>query len=120
MRVVHVLRKPLSEGTVAANTLRHGCGGLNIDASRIACRTGEVLTTHTQGAGAATADDKVYGKYEGGFTTHQTKGQKQGRWPGNLILQHLPGCRRGCVPRCPVGVLDEQSGTSRFYKQVGG
>lgn len=42
MRVIHVLRKPLSESTVAANTLKHGTGGLNIDASRI--RTGEDTT----------------------------------------------------------------------------
>ena len=36
-----LFRKPLSEGTVAANVLRHGTGALNIDASRIP--TGENL-----------------------------------------------------------------------------
>lgn len=30
-----LLRKPLSEKSLAANTLRHGVGGINIDASRI-------------------------------------------------------------------------------------
>lgn len=35
MKMIHVLRKPLSKSTVAANTLEHGTGGLNIDASRI-------------------------------------------------------------------------------------
>jgi len=30
-----VARKPLSESSVAANVLKHGCGALNIDASRI-------------------------------------------------------------------------------------
>ncbi len=34
MIVITIARKPL-EGTVAANVLRHGCGGINIDASRI-------------------------------------------------------------------------------------
>ena len=34
MRVIHVLRKPLSEKTVAANTLKHGVGGLNIDGGK--------------------------------------------------------------------------------------
>ena len=77
MRVIHVLRKPLSEGTVAANTLKHGTSGLNIDASR----------------------------HEGG------------RWPANVILQHLDGCGGVCEPGCPVTRLD---GASRFYKQVGG
>ena len=121
MRVVHLLRKPLSEGTVAANALKHGVGGINIDASRISYRSG--------------AD--------------------QGRWPANLILQHLDGCKcdgvkkvKGigggsskkapnevygkwdhfhpsnhtdkdgketvanwaCEPGCPVARLDEQSG----------
>lgn len=57
MRIIHVLRKPLSEGAVAANTLKHGAGGLNIDASRVA-------------------------------------GSGSGRWPANMILQHLDGCTR--------------------------
>ena len=38
-RMIHVLRKPLSEGTVASNVLKHGTGGLNIDASRISFRS---------------------------------------------------------------------------------
>ena len=35
MKIVHILRKPLSEGSVADNVLKHGCGGLNIDGTRI-------------------------------------------------------------------------------------
>jgi hypothetical protein len=34
MLVITVTRKPL-EGTVASNSLKWGCGGINIDASRI-------------------------------------------------------------------------------------
>ncbi len=34
-RIVTVARKPLSEATVTKNVLKHGAGGLNIDASRI-------------------------------------------------------------------------------------
>ena len=89
MRVIHVLRKPLSEGTVAANVLKHGCGGLNIDASRIA---GEPWTWGTQtdirGGG--------YGSKRPGdgdvFATN-VQSDPKGRWPANLILQHLDGCR---------------------------
>jgi len=87
MKVIHVLRKPKSEGSVAQNVLKHGTGALNIDASRIG--TGE----------------RPVG----------------GRWPANLILQHLDGCRcEGvkkvtgtnwiCVEGCPVKALDEQTG----------
>ena len=36
MKSIHVLRKPCSESTVAANVLRHGTGGINVDGSRIA------------------------------------------------------------------------------------
>ena len=34
-------RKPLSEGTVATNVLRHGTGALNIDAGRVAVPEGD-------------------------------------------------------------------------------
>lgn len=34
MKVITLLRKPL-EGSVADNTLKHGCGALNIDATRV-------------------------------------------------------------------------------------
>ena len=33
--IITILRKPL-EGTVAENTLKHGCGALNIDDTRVA------------------------------------------------------------------------------------
>ena len=142
MKVIHVLRKPLSEKTVASNTIKHGTGGLNIDACRI--RTADNLN-----------------------------GGPIGRWPANVILQHLDGCvkvglrevsrdlrdatgegalvqtneHKGggqwkssgrslgrtvelvgdwiCEPGCPVARLDSQSGdadegVSRFYLQVGG
>lgn len=35
MKTIHVLRKPCSESTVAANVLRHGTGAINVDATRI-------------------------------------------------------------------------------------
>lgn len=114
MRMIHVLRKPLSEGTVAANTLKHGCGGLNIDDARIAS-PGESIQTHSRSPEASAKENRpVYGEY-GPLKTHQTEGQKRGRWPANVILQHLDGCRcegvkRICESGCPVARLDEQSG----------
>ena len=35
MRVLHLLRKPLTESSIVQNTCVHGVGGLNVDASRI-------------------------------------------------------------------------------------
>ena len=110
MRVIHVLRKPLSEGTVAANTLRHGTGGLNIDASRITSH-GDRANESGGGAGAGRYDDGVlsrteertYGGTLGGRVADPHPG---GRWPANVILQHLDGCRcdgtkrvKGCAGR---------------------
>ena len=90
MRVIHVLRKPRSEGTVAANVLKHGCGGINIDASRVAA-PGETISNHSRGDESAISKG-IYGD-SAGQETHQTEGQKSGRWPANVILQHLDGCR---------------------------
>jgi hypothetical protein len=84
MRVIHVLRKPLSEGTVASNTLKHGVGGLNIDASRIA--HDEPITVKKAQVGG----NRIYnqsGRYEA-----TTELKPSGRWPANVILQHLDGC----------------------------
>jgi hypothetical protein len=102
MRVIHVLRKPLSEGNVAANVLKHGCGALNIDVSRIS--TSESLLG---GAYAEQGTDRYDGaenwryKRKGGAGEFQ---QPTGRWPGNLILEHLPGCRKAGHRQVPGSV----------------
>ena len=90
MRVIHVLRKPLSEGTVAANVLKHGCGGINIDASRIGS------STRTNASKAVKGNREVLGPSSGGGGfAHGTETvvHNHGRWPANVILQHLDGCR---------------------------
>ena len=88
VRVIHVLRKPLSEGTVASNVLKHGCGGLNIDASRIGtsdyCGGGSKMSS----SGHTLSEFESYEKGSGWVA-----GSVSGRWPANLILQHLDGCR---------------------------
>ena len=92
MRVLHILRKPLSEGTVAANTLRHGCGGLNIDASRVGTH-GEVLSCSI--ADPYHAKDGTQRTWNPTTTRGVERSQHSaGRWPANVILQHLDGCRR--------------------------
>ncbi len=95
MKVIHVLRKPVSEGSVAQNVLKHGTGALNIDTSRISGVGPEVT-----GQGFRT------GKYGGqiGWGDPTLSGQPsnpspKGRWPANLILQHLDSCRCDGVKR---------------------
>ena len=122
MKVVHVLRKPCSESTVAANVLRYGTGALNIDASRVS--TSDNLNG---GAYAANPTERWDGaenwRYKRG--EHGNAGdyqQPSGRWPANLVLQHLDGCVQDgtetvaawtCAPGCPVAGLDAQSGVTK-------
>jgi len=81
--------KPL-EGNFTQNALKHGVAGLNIDGARIG--TNEVITNHSRGEESA----KSKGKYGDSAKqeTHQTVGQQSGRWPSNVLLGHLEGCKR--------------------------
>jgi DNA modification methylase len=91
-----VTRKPLSEGTVAANVLKHGCGAINIDRSR-------VPTSDKLGGGAAKAETVCATNHEGWDRPwkHNTEAREAhaervrenveraetlGRWPANLLL----------------------------------
>lgn len=69
---ITVARKPLI-GTVAANVLEHGTGGLNIDACRVP--GGSTRRTNT--------DDMGY--HGGDLSTGYQTGSDAGRWPANLI-----------------------------------
>ena len=71
-----VARKPLI-GTVAANVLAHGTGGMNIDGCRV---EGEP----TSGSGANMSND-VYGKYQDVKVGKSNEINTQGRFPANLI-----------------------------------
>jgi site-specific DNA-methyltransferase (adenine-specific) len=83
-------RKPFP-GTVAANVLAYGTGGLNIDASRIGAET---VTINTFDNGA-----KPFGNASG---EPYTSKQVSGRWPANVILDANA-----------AELLDEQSGISK-------
>lgn len=93
MRIVHVLRKPLGEASVAANVLRHGCGSLHIDACRLS--TGE--NTRRQGGNTGRFSQQMYE----GDRTRPTAcgGHAGGWWPANLVLEHRDGCRHTGVER---------------------
>lgn len=78
-----LVQKP-REGTYAANVLKYGVGGLNIDGCRVqsgeaTCRTNSA-PSHFAGAGE-----------EPGLV-NQT-GSNQGRFPPNVLLGHSPNCR---------------------------
>jgi hypothetical protein len=104
VRVVHILRKPLSEGNVAQNVVRHGTGGMNIDASRISTTSDEreEMLHMSQGfVGRKLGRPELmnYG-YESSMAIKTVSiPNPHGRWPANLILQHLDGCRNVGVRR---------------------
>ena len=82
-------RKPLEKGlTVAENFLKYGTGGMNIDGCRIS--TDETITNHSRSAESAVSKGK-YGDSEE-QETHQTEGQRLGRFPSNVILSHHSEC----------------------------
>lgn len=95
-------RKPFP-GTVANNVLAHGCGGINVDVSRINAGDGYTENCVTQGGDHFSIGSKEH-----------TRGNKfepspSGRWPSNVIL--------GCACEgdkhedgCAVAILDDQSG----------
>lgn len=69
-------RKPL-DGTVAANTLKHGVGGINIDACRV---DGENTRTN-----ASVARAKRTGFIKGFVGGTESAQHDYGRWPANLL-----------------------------------
>lgn len=77
-----VARKPL-DGGVVDNVQKWGCGAINIEGTRIG--TGVDRSSGGLGSAKTTflqpALEKRYERPVGG------------RWPANLILSHLPGCR---------------------------
>jgi DNA modification methylase len=87
---VVVGRKPLV-GTVAANVLAYGVGGLNIDGTRIGTET---VTINTFDNGAKPFGDAVGEPF--------SSRQSQGRWPSNVILDEYT-----------AALVDEQSGVSK-------
>jgi DNA modification methylase len=73
--LVCLARKPLSEGTVAANVLRWGTGALNIDGCRIGT---EDTTERTQRGNHEATSFNI-------TSDGTTGGSPLGRWPANVI-----------------------------------
>jgi site-specific DNA-methyltransferase (adenine-specific) len=75
---ITVARKSL-EGTVAANVLAHGTGGLNVDGCRIAASDGYTENAVTQGVNTARTS------YDPRQARRTFEPSTSGRWPANLI-----------------------------------
>lgn len=80
-----LFRKPLSEKTIAANVLRWGCGGINVDGGRIEW----AFEGERDIADRATKGSNGYsGK---GLSKHGGKPVPLGRFPANVIFDEAAG-----------------------------
>lgn len=80
-----VARKPLSEPTVAANVLKHGTGGINVDGCRIELRAaGEDKRLGGNGTWGTSKMAKQV--YEGGYSGIEVGSSPLGRWPANVCF----------------------------------
>jgi len=105
MELITLARKPFT-GTVAANVLEHGTGGINIDGCRVSY-TNEADKASATPQGACTA--KV-GALAGGTQNERTRSdferpEQKGRFPANITFDEEA-----------AAALDEQTGgASRFF-----
>lgn len=117
-----LVRKPLT-GTIARNVIDYGTGALNIDDCRV---------PHAEAAPDEAARDRIEGNGRAGEASSARRynerggtnfaptpgprgGAPEGRFPSNTLMTHSPDCGSDeeplpCVPGCPVGILDAQSG----------
>ena len=95
-------RKPISEKTIAKNVLKHGCGGLNIDGSRI--EISEKLPNYKSKTRPSKNVNMGGGVAVGGHE-NSVRHNPQGRFPANTI-----------VDESAVAVLDLQSGVLKSGK----
>lgn len=108
-----LVRKPCSEKTVAKNVEKWGCGGVNIDASRIEFKTADrdayIEKRKSFGNSEANLGWKMFSQT---LTTDEyIQNSSNGRFPANLILSHADECEEDiCSLFCPIRMLDEQSG----------
>jgi len=120
MICVHVIRKPLSEGNVASNVLKWGTGALNIKASKIAYPSGKPESGWAKSG--SKGEEGFLG--ESNFRIREMSAEEiqarvsDGRWPANLILQHLPGCRHVGVQKVK-GTGPRPGGSGPRFKDPG-
>jgi len=100
-----LVKKPLSEGTLAANVLRWGTGGLNVGGCRTKIGDHEnnridknvpKSRFFAEGRDSGTEDDRY----------HITP---SGRFPADAVFSHHPTCTdQKCAPGCAVQEINQQ------------
>jgi DNA modification methylase len=107
VELICLARRPLEEPTIAANVLKYGTGGLNIDACRI-----DSSETHPNKDRSGEASHATRYTENGGTNIAALPGPRggdvRGRFPANVILDEDA-----------AGLLDEQTGNlSTSYRSI--
>lgn len=121
MRVIHVLRKPVAESSIAANIVEHGTGGLHINAARIS--TGEQpKPTTAPGWDSFNKTNAEQGYRPADYAQGPAEyvPSPDGRWPGNLVLRHLDECKVVGTKRVKAKQLTAGRRTVRWGVGEGG
>jgi DNA modification methylase len=80
-------RKPLSESSIAANVLKHGTGGINVDGCRVGVdpvADASQLRTMQRGQRDSDTSGQTWGLSKNGSDQPQVV-RHDGRWPANLV-----------------------------------
>jgi DNA modification methylase len=93
--LIVLARKPLAEGTVAANVVKHGTGAINIGACRLPTEENRGRTR-----GTFPHSDDAWGNGH----LARTESHPAGRWPANVVLDEEA-----------AALLDAQSGERPSY-----
>lgn len=104
-----LVRKPISEKTVASNVLKWGVGGLNIDGCRIEVSSSD--PNHRKpSVDWKNANTPMVTNFGSGGRPKEAL-NLSGRFPANLVLSHNPDCEDDqCSLSCAAAMLDAQSG----------
>lgn len=92
--MIYLARKPLSEGNIAKNILKHGTGAINIDACRIPTPDGEPAYSYPNGAEGLSSheyqENSPVAKEWNSFSTKEDNAPVEandlGRWAANTIF----------------------------------
>jgi DNA modification methylase len=79
MELICLARKPLSEGSIAANVLKWGCGALNIDGCRI---EGQINSGWSKSGSKDSENVAMSGR---NYARDPKPDSALGRWPANVI-----------------------------------
>lgn len=82
--------------------MRHGTGAINVDGCRVAGGEGYAEEVARNVAAFARVQQNTPGWKNSSPYKPNVEGALKGRWPANLVLQHLDGCVRNGVKKVKV------------------